>query len=566
MFCLCFVIFVFFVVRKLAILLNWGFPDNHPIKSNLLARMNWEISYMTQSFPSIFNDVIGPVMRGPSSSHCAASLRIGRLARDLMDGRIDEVLIEFDPNGSLASTHISQGSDMGLFGGFLGWEAHDERLVNAAREIQQAGIKSRIKIEDYGADHPNTYRISLQNKTDAHQLIALSTGGGMVEIVEIDNVPVSIAGDYFETLVFITGKDEAILGRIQKKFSAESYKLCSGIDTGFIEIKSREFPNDNVCGAIEAMPEVAGIKKLAPVLPVLSRKEVSVPFITCEQMLQFSTGQTRELWELARIYESARAGISENEVLEKMDAIVRIMRNSIRNGIAGTRFEDRILGHQSGGFHQQMNANRLLDGGMLNRMILYTSAMMEVKSAMGVVVAAPTAGSCGTLPGACLGAADSMGLEETEIARALLAAGLIGVFIAARSTFAAEEAGCQAECGVASGMAAAALVSLAKGSLLQAVSASSMALQNIFGMVCDPVANRVEVPCLGKNVMAVSNALSCANMALAGFDQVIPLDEVIAAMDAVGRSIPRELRCTALGGLSATRTAREIDKKLSVRG
>ena len=90
---------------------------------------------MTSYFPSIFHDVVGPVMRGPSSSHCTASLRIGRPARDLMDGRIDEVLIEFDSNGSLASTHVSQGSDMGLFGGLLGWEAHDERLVNAAREI-----------------------------------------------------------------------------------------------------------------------------------------------------------------------------------------------------------------------------------------------------------------------------------------------------------------------------------------------------------------------------------------------------------------------------------------------
>jgi L-serine dehydratase len=111
-------------------------------------------------------------------------------------------------------------------------------------------------------------------------------------------------------------------------------------------------------------------------------------------------------------------------------------------------------------------------------------------------------------------------------------------------------------------MAAAALVTLAKGTLQQAVGASSMALQNIFGLVCDPVANRVEVPCLGKNVLAVSNALSSANMALAGFEQVIPLDEVIAAMDAVGRRIPSELRCTALGGLSVTPAAKAIMKRL----
>lgn len=210
-----------------------------------------------------------------------------------------------------------------------------------------------------------------------------------------------------------------------------------------------------------------------------------------------------------------------------------------------------------------MENGRLLDGGILNRMILYVTALMEAKSAMGVIVAAPTAGACGGLPGACIGAAEAMGLSGTEMARAMLAAGLIGVFIAARATFAAEVAGCQAECGAGSAMAAAALVALAKGTVDQAVGAASMALQNVLGLICDPVANRVEVPCLGRNVMAASNALACANMALAGFDAVIPLDEVIETMDRVGKSLPGELRCTALGGLSITATSQAIEKRLN---
>jgi L-serine dehydratase len=144
----------------------------------------------------------------------------------------------------------------------------------------------------------------------------------------------------------------------------------------------------------------------------------------------------------------------------------------------------------------------------------------------------------------------------------MLAGGLIGIFIAGKSTFAAEEAGCQAECGSGSAMAAAALVTLAGGSTKQAVSAASMALQNSLGMICDPVANRVEVPCLGKNIMAAVNALACANMAMADYDPVIPLNEVIETMDRVGRSLPRELRCTALGGLSITKTSKEIELRL----
>jgi L-serine dehydratase len=148
----------------------------------------------------------------------------------------------------------------------------------------------------------------------------------------------------------------------------------------------------------------------------------------------------------------------------------------------------------------------------------------------------------------------------------MLAAGLIGIFISANATFAAEVGGCQAECGSGSAMAAAALVSLSRGTAQQAVDAASMALQNVLGMICDPVANRVEVPCLGKNVLAASNALACANMALAGFDTVIPLDEVIETMDRVGKGLPPELRCTALGGLSITPTAKKIERTLQNRG
>ena len=155
------------------------------------------------SHPSIFNDVIGPVMRGPSSSHCAAALRIGRLCRDLMQGRIDEVLIEFDPDGSLATTHDGHGSDMGLFGGLLGWEAFDDRLPESEKAIQEAGIDITIEVVKIGYAHPNTYKLTLRNNEERRQVVAISTGGGMIEVIEIDGANVSIAGDYAETLVFV---------------------------------------------------------------------------------------------------------------------------------------------------------------------------------------------------------------------------------------------------------------------------------------------------------------------------------------------------------------------------
>ena len=457
---------------------------------------------------SIFNDVIGPVMRGASSSHCAAALRIGRLARDLMNADVTHVTLTFDTHGSLPNTHESQGSDMGFFGGLLGWDAADDRLPESDAAVRAAGITVDIKYADLKDPHPNTYNLTLSNSRERHTMVAISTGGGMIEVLQIDGTPVSIDG----------GAAVTISGRT-----------------------------------------------LNPVLPVLTYPNARVPFSSCEGLMRAASGSDRRLWEWAVDYEMARGQISAADVHAKMLDIVRILRKSIALGIAGTTYADRVLGHQSGQFESAMHSGKLLDTGALSRAVLYTTALMEVKSSMGVIVAAPTAGACAALPASVIGFAEEMHLGEDQMARAMLAAGLIGVFIAQRWTFAAEVGGCQAEGGSAAAMAAAALVTLAGGTVTEATAAASMALQSMLGLICDPVAARVEVPCLGKNVIAASNAASCANMALAGFDQVIPFDEVIDAAKRVADAMPREHRCTALGGLATTPTAIKLAGKLAER-
>ena len=161
--------------------------------------------------------------------------------------------------------------------------------------------------------------------------------------------------------------------------------------------------------------------------------------------------------------------------------------------------------------------------------------------------------------------AETMGKSEEEMAKAMLASGLIGVFIATRWTFAAEVGGCQAEGGSAAAMAAGALVTMAGGTLPQAIAASSLAFQSMLGLICDPIANRVEAPCLGKNVLAASNAVSCANIALADFDPLIPFDQVVDAAKNVARMMPREHRCTSLGGLAITPASLALEQRLSER-
>jgi L-serine dehydratase len=240
------------------------------------------------------------------------------------------------------------------------------------------------------------------------------------------------------------------------------------------------------------------------------------------------------------------------------------MRKAVEDGQKGTFYEDRILPSQVGGFQEERKRDRMVGGASMKDVIEAVTAALETKSSMGPIVAAPTAGSSGVVPGTLFGVARSMkNLTDDQLIDALLVAGLIGMFIARGATFAAEEGGCMAECGSASGMMGAAIVHLRGGSTEEAITAANLALQNSFGMVCDPIGNRVEAPCLGKNTMAAMNAMSSANMALAGYEHLVPFDEVIVAMNEVAHSLPRELRCTGLGGLATTPTAQKIEARIN---
>lgn len=501
---------------------------------------------MSAYHPSIFNDVIGPVMRGASSSHVAAAHRIGALARDYMKGDFNTALIEYDINGSLEPTHDSQGSDMGLFTGLMGWDVTDARMADSVQHLENLGVNVKIRISDYQAAHENTYKLTLSNAEESCCIIAISTGGGMIEVIEINDCKLSLFGDYYETLII--GGDDSLKDHLK----GDHVLLRDGL----IQVKGQSFVDETL------LPDGVEVRTLKPILPIAARRDLKVPFVDSVELIAYNEHKNLELWQLALQYESARGHISEDVVFEKMRHIVHILDKSIADGIAGTSYVDRIYPAQAPAFKEKMSSNTFMNLGLNNDVILAVTALMDVKSSMGVIVAAPTAGSCGTLPGTCLGVANALNMSEDKKVQAMLAAGLIGVFIAGKATFSAELGGCQAETGSGSGMAAAALITLYDGSFDQAIGAASMALQSTFGLVCDPIANRVEAPCLGKNVLMAGNALSAANMVLAGFDPLIPLDEVIIAMHKVGQAIPCELRCTGKGGLAMTPTAQRLLKSM----
>lgn len=445
---------------------------------------------------------------------------------------------------------------MGLFGGLLGWPADDERLAESAAALKANGIELEIRIAELHDPHPNTYRLTLWKDGVEHRMIAISTGGGMIEVIEIDGIKMRLFGDYEVTLIEVDGDGTAARDKLTE-WADEVH--ISGNNPATIIVNAQTFVADAMLASI---PAVKRVRRMRAVLPVRSSKGLAVPFLHASEMVEASDPKTRSLSDFALEYETARGGITESEVLEQMRSIHRIVTNGIKVGLAGTEYADRILPRQSHRFEELLAAGKLHDGGVLNKAILYVSALMEVKSSMGVIVAAPTAGSCATFPATCVAAAEAQGATEEQTLRAMLAAGLIGVFVTTRSSFAAEVGGCQAETGAGAAMAAAALVELAGGNAQQALGAASHALQNVLGLVCDPVANRVEAPCLGRNIAGAANALACANIALAGYDHLIPLDEVLDAHRQISENMARELRCTALGGLSITKTSKEIEARL----
>ncbi len=247
---------------------------------------------------------------------------------------------------------------------------------------------------------------------------------------------------------------------------------------------------------------------------------------------------------------------------QRMADSLGVMRDAVR---AGMDPELRSTSGLTGGDAAKM-ARYAEQGGItgtfLNRAMARAIAVSEYNAAMGKVVAAPTAGSCGILPGTIVSMLEEGLCDERAAVMALFTAGAIGMVIAQQASIAGAQGGCQAECGSASAMAAAALVELCGGTPAQSAHACAMAIKNQLGLVCDPVAGLVEIPCIKRNVSGIAIAFTAAEMALAGIESKIPADECIQAMRAVGDSMPCALKETAQGGLATTPTGIELKRRV----
>ena len=286
-------------------------------------------------------------------------------------------------------------------------------------------------------------------------------------------------------------------------------------------------------------------------------------YSSVKAMLNVSRQNNQPLWDVILQSDLLESGLTCPQSLAEMHHLWQVMVQTSDNYCGADRSASGFAGGDAAKVAEAEARGQLLTGGYLAQVMAEALKTAECNACMKRIVAAPTAGSCGVLPAGLLPLARAGEADEEAVCEALYVAAGFGQVIAARATLAGAEGGCQAEVGAASAMAAAALCSLKGGTPEQCAAAAAMALGNLLGLVCDPVAGLVEVPCIKRNVVGAVNAVSCANMALAGVDYAIPCDEVIDAMGRVGSLLSPDLRETGQGGLAATPTGIRIAEQLA---
>ncbi|HOB42749.1 MAG: L-serine ammonia-lyase, iron-sulfur-dependent, subunit alpha [Bacillota bacterium] len=287
---------------------------------------------------------------------------------------------------------------------------------------------------------------------------------------------------------------------------------------------------------------------------------------TLAELVEEASSRGVSIGAIVREREAEQSGRPEDDLDADMRERLGVMRSAVDRGLAGVRSRSGLTGGDGPRMASARMNGETICGEPFDSALAYALAVAEVNASMGRIVAAPTAGSCGVLPGVLLSVGERLCVDDLALVEALFAAGGVGAVIERSSTLSGAAAGCQAECGSAAAMASAAAVQLAGGSPEACASAVAIAFKGLLGLVCDPVAGLVEVPCIKRNATSVAVALAAADMALAGIRSVIPADEVIEAMGSIGRALPPSLRETALGGLAVTPTGKKVASGISVLG
>lgn len=282
-----------------------------------------------------------------------------------------------------------------------------------------------------------------------------------------------------------------------------------------------------------------------------------------KELCEAAKEENKQVWQIVLDNEIKYFGRSSEEIFEELGRRLDVMEASATKALEKPyETVGQLITGTSQTQKKYADTKETVCGSFINEIMAMALSSCEVNASMGKICAAPTAGSCGILPAVLIGMARNFHISRENILKAMLIASGVGAVITKNATVSGSEGGCQAECGVAAAMASAAVVWLRGGTDDMLMNSVSFTLMNVMGLVCDPVAGLVQVPCAARNASQAVNALLSADLALSGMNPVIPADEAIEAMYKVGRALPFQLRETALGGLAATKTAKKISKSI----
>lgn len=502
-----------------------------------------------REFHSIFNHALAPITPGPSSSNTCGPVRIGLVCHQLLGETPAEAVVEYYSKGAFPNTLYGMKSDVAFINGLLGKEQNTPDFNDAYRKAEDAGMKITFReVDDLTVGGMETARVRMTARDGSTlTVIGESVGGGAFKIHDIDDCPVDIQGTNHELLVFLRPSSlaaaERFCGKLVPQVRKLNDKYCvTGEAYDIVNLKTAEAVPRELVECISADRCVLKVRTVAPVHPIVTDISRKPPFETSEEMALYCRNKSCSPARAAIDYEMAVSGWDEARVRRYGDMLISIMRNSQKEGFNPELRFDGILTPKAHTLKDRIGRGKMPTLGLLDEAIPSALGIMEYSNATGRIVCVPTGGSSGIVPGLLLAAAEKMDASDAELYEALMAAGIIGVLMMVDGNeFAGGTHGCQAEIACGTAMASAGLAQLMGGTAKQACDAASMSLQSFLGLICDPVAGLVQVPCLARNIAGVSVAAASAEAVCSGFDVVIPLDEMSRIMVRVGTDITREL-------------------------
>ncbi|WP_159436564.1 L-serine ammonia-lyase, iron-sulfur-dependent, subunit alpha [Pseudovibrio sp. Tun.PSC04-5.I4] len=507
-------------------------------------------------------------MRGPSSSHTAGPFFIADSIRQLSltDGeRILSARINFDPSGSYARVYKNQGSDQGIAAGLLGRAMTHPAYAHAQDDIRKDrlfDLSFNIKPLQ-AASHPNDAEFELQIKQQDDSVRhenwrSVSIGGGMFQLTSLNGADLQISGAFYTTLVEVNSQRvvELTLAHIRQNDLLADFGVCSIFcSSNTIEVQAQKPLSLDVTANLQRLDDVVRVRQCKPAQYII--KDAAPLFESCSDIL--NAANQAPLYELAEQYEAKQLGLTKAEVrelfLRRLETMFASIDEALEQNIKGMKFLSPKASQLMASTHASAIASPVL-----NCAIAAALAAMESGTSRGIVVAAPTAGSAGIVPGIAYALLKN-GFTKDDCVNLLEVAALAGAIVAQQATFAAEVAGCNAETGVSAAMAAVGLAHVMGATPQQAFDAASICMMNTMGLVCDPVNGEVEIPCHARNIGGVSHAISSVTAVLGGFEAVLPMDELIGSMMQVASKTHPDMLCTARGGCAVTATARELLKQ-----